>query len=53
LVNHHGHEGRPTKSELKQDAIELRRDKVLELTAKGYSQRQNADVAEEFEPTVF
>jgi hypothetical protein len=28
------------KSELKEDLIDLRREKVLELTSKGYSQRQ-------------
>lgn len=35
--------GRP-KSELKEDAIELRRDKVQELIAQGHSQRQVANM---------
>jgi predicted transcriptional regulator len=36
--------GRPTKKELKEDAIDLRREKVLELTSQGYSQRQIASM---------
>ena len=32
------------KNELRQDTIELRRERVLELTSKGYSQRQIASM---------
>jgi predicted transcriptional regulator len=33
-----------SKKELKEDAVSLRRDRVLELTSQGYSQRQIANI---------
>jgi hypothetical protein len=35
---------RPPKKELKDDALDIRRDRVLELTSQGYSQRQIATI---------
>jgi transposase len=43
--------GRP-KNELKEDAITLRRERVLELSAQGYSQRQIANVLQVSHGTV-
>ena len=44
--------GRPTKKELKEDAVSLRRDRVLELTSQGYSQRQIANILQVSNGTV-
>jgi predicted transcriptional regulator len=40
------------KKELKEDAIDLRREKVLELTSQGYSQRQIANMLQVASGTV-
>jgi predicted transcriptional regulator len=40
------------KKELKEDAIELRRERVLELTSQGYSQRQIANMLQIANGTV-
>jgi len=40
------------KKDLKDDAIDLRRDRVLELTSQGYSQRQIANVLQGGHSTV-
>jgi predicted transcriptional regulator len=44
--------GRPTKKELKEDAVSLRRDRILELTSQGYSQRQIANILQVSNGTV-
>lgn len=36
--------GRLTKKELNENAVELRRERILELTSQGYSQRQIANM---------
>jgi DNA-binding CsgD family transcriptional regulator len=43
--------GRP-KHELKEDAITLRRERVLELTAQGYSQREIANMLQVSHGTI-
>ena len=43
--------GRP-KKELKEDAVSIRRDRVLELTSQGYSQRQIANILQVSNGTV-
>lgn len=43
--------GRP-KKDLKEDAIDLRRDRVLELFSQGYSQRQIANILQVGHSTV-
>jgi predicted transcriptional regulator len=40
------------KKDLKEDAIDLRRDRVLELTSQGYSQRQIANILQVGHSTV-
>ena len=43
--------GRP-KKELKEDAVSIRRDRVLELTSQGYSQRQISTILQISHGTV-
>jgi hypothetical protein len=40
------------KKELKEDAIDLRHERVLELTSQGYSQRQIANMLQTSHRTV-